>query len=173
MSVALPSLLDVWRAVSSRRCFEGVIPLAALPRLASMLADVEGEVRYSVSFDRDDQGYAYVEVLAWAGLPLTCQRSLDRFVLSVRVEQRLGLIRDEAEEGALPPGWEPLLVSGGELAPLEVIEDELILAIPLVPTMQVEADASEVVWASDGNTSRSQEKGSPFAVLRSLKRTDA
>lgn len=137
-----------------------------------MLADVEGEVRYSVSFDRDDQGCAYVDVLAWAGLPLTCQRSLDRFVLSVRVEQRLGLIRDEAEEGALPPGWEPLLVSGGELAPLEVIEDELILAVPLVPTTQVEADANEVLWASDGGTRPSQQKASPFAVLRRLKRTD-
>jgi len=165
-------MLDVWRAVSARRCFEGGIPLAALPRLASMLADAGGEVRYSVAFDRDDQGAAFVDVVASSGLPLICQRSLDRFVLPVRIEQRLGLIRDEAEKAALPPGWEPLLVSSGELAPLEVIEDELILAVPLVPTEQVEADANEVVWASDGITRPSQEKPSPFAALRSLKLAD-
>lgn len=172
MSVALPAVLDVWRAVSARRCFEGGIPLAALPRLASMLADAEGEVRYSVSFDRDGQGAAFVDVHASTGFPLICQRSMDRFVLAVTIEQRLGLIRDEAEEAGLPPGWEPLLVANAELAPLEVIEDELILAVPLVATQPVEADASEFVWASDGITRPSQEKSSPFAVLGSLKRAD-
>jgi uncharacterized protein len=172
MSVALPAMLDVWRAVSARRRFEGAVPLTALPRLSSMLADAEGEVRYSVSFDRDDQGVAFVDVLASTGLPLICQRSMDRFVLAVGIEQRLGLIRDEAEEAALPPGWEPLLVADAELVPLAVIEDELILAVPLVATQQFETNANEVVWASDGSARPSQEKPSPFAVLRSLKRAE-
>jgi uncharacterized protein len=169
MSAALPGTLDAWRAVTARRYFEGVLPLSALPRLAPMLADSEGEVRYAISFDRDAHGMAYVEISAAAGLPLICQRSLERFVFPVSIEQRLGLVRDEADEAALPPGWEPLLVATGEVEPAAVLEDELILAVPLVPARPSEASDDDVVWSSDGVTKVLELKPSPFAALGSLK----
>ena len=45
-----------------------------------------------------------------AELPLECQSSLRPFVLPVQLVQRLGLIRDEADEAALPEAYEALLV---------------------------------------------------------------
>lgn len=146
------------------------MPLSALLRLAPMLADSEGEVRYTMSFDRDAQGMAYVEISAIAGLPLVCQRTLERFVLPVSIEQRLGLVRDEADEAALAPGWEPLLVAAtGEIEPASVLEDELILAVPLVPARPAEASDGDVVWSSDGVSSVLELKPSPFGALGSLK----
>ena len=68
------------------------------------------------------------------GRGLRCQRSLQPFVLPARVEQTLGLIREEAEEAGLPPGYEPLLVpEDGRIVPIDLVEDELILALPVVP----------------------------------------
>jgi uncharacterized protein len=122
-----------------------------------------------MDFDRDSLGVAYVALVVTAELPLLCQRTLERFFLSVRIEQRMGLIRHEAEEAALPPGYEPLLVEdSGELRTLDLVEDELILAVPVVPVMP----GTEVVdreWGSPAAAAET-ERPNPFAALASLKK---
>ena len=76
----------------------------------------------------------YVEIRAQAELPLICQRSLQRFLLPVRIVQRLGLVTREEQEAELPEDYEMLVPEAdGTIHPLELIEDELILAIPVVP----------------------------------------
>lgn len=172
MSAALPEVLDAWRAVASRRRYEGVLPLSALPRLAGSLADTDGEVRYVLAFYRDESGAGVVEVEASTALPLTCQRSLARFLLPVQVHQRLGLLAREQDEAGMPAGFEPLLVPTGELRPLDVVEDELILALPVVPLDPAGEGGSEVVWSSDpaaGAQAPAEERRNPFAVLAKLK----
>ena len=166
---SVPEVLDAWRMVAARRGFEGRLPLAALDRLRDSLCDAEGEVRFALDFDRDALQVPYVEVRIEAQLPLECQRSLRRFELPVRLVQRLGLIRDEAEEAALPEGYEPLLVpADGLLRTAELVEDELILAVPVV-AVAPGTDAMERDWPAD---EEEQRKASPFAALAALKRDD-
>ena len=144
------------------------MPLTALKRLASLLEDPDGDVVFSLDFDRDSFGVAYVEVRADAELPLVCQRTLERFLLPVRIDQRMGLIRDESEESALPPGYEALLVDpSGELATLALVEDELILAVPVVP-VKPGTEAVEQEWG--GGKAVESERPNPFAALASLKK---
>ena len=120
--------------VAARRQFEGALPLSAMSRLGGSLADSEGECRFALEFGQDALQVPYVELSIEAGLPLVCQRSLERFVFPVKTVQRLGLIRDEADEAALPPGYEALLVpEDGLLRPADLVEDELVLAVPVVP----------------------------------------
>jgi uncharacterized protein len=152
--------------VAARRTFEGVLPLSSMPRLRDSLADTEGDVRVEFEFDQDMLRVPYIELRIEAQLPLECQRSLQRFLHPVRIVQRLGLIRDEADEAALPEGYEALLVDGdGLLRPAELVEDELILAVPVIPvapgTETVERD-----WVAPEEETRS---ASPFAALSSLK----
>jgi uncharacterized protein len=85
----------------------------------------------------------------------------------VHIVQRLGLIRDEADEAALPEGYEALLVPGdGMLRLLDMVEDELVLAVPAVP-MNPEADAVDREWPIP---EEELAKASPFAALSSLKK---
>jgi uncharacterized protein len=166
MSANLPEMLDAWRMVTARRGVEGRMPLSALKRLQDSLLDTEGEVRFALDFDRDELQVPYVELRIQAELPLECQRSLERFLLPVNIVQRLGLIRDEADEAALPPGYEPLLVPGdGMLRASELVEDELILAVPVVP-MAPGTEAMEQEWSAD---EAEQERANPFAALAALK----
>jgi uncharacterized protein len=167
MSVEVPEVLDAWRMVAARRGFEGRMPLASMERLRGSLLDTEGEVRFSLEFDRDALKVPYVELRIDAGLPLECQRSLQRFVYPVQLVQRLGMIRDEAEEAALPEGYEPLLVpEDGLLHPAELVEDELILALPTVPVMPG-SEAVEREWSADEEEVR---QANPFSALAGLKR---
>jgi uncharacterized protein len=165
MSVNLPAVVDVWRMVSASRVFEGVLPLSSFKRLQGSLVDAEGECRYRLEFGQDAGHQAFVEVRAEAGLPLLCQRSLERFLQPVQVLQQLGLITSEAQEAALPEQMEPLLVpEGGELHPADLIEDELILALPVVPIDPDSRLPEDSPWPHEDD-----ETPNPFAVLGTLK----
>lgn len=74
-----------------------------MQRLRDALLDSEGECAYLLEFGYDEElRVAYVALTVEAQLPLECQRSLRRFLFPVRVVQRIGLIRSEAEESTLP-----------------------------------------------------------------------
>jgi uncharacterized protein len=169
MSAALPARVDVARQVQARRVFEGALPLASMHRLRGSLVLDEGDARYTVEFGTDGLGVSYLALRVEAGLPLLCQRTLEPFVYRVSIDQRLGLIADESEEAALPPGYEPLLVLDGELAIADVIEDELILALPVVPLKP----GVPLEWsdrAADADESSDAGRPNPFAVLGTLKK---
>lgn len=157
--------------VAARRCFEGRLPLSSLPRLRDALLDDAGEVAFALEFDRDALQVPYVELRIEAALPLQCQRSLQRFLLPVRMVQRLGLFRagedSEADEAALPPGYEALLVGeDGMLRPLDLVEDELILAVPVVPV----APGSESVERDWPVPAAEEKQANPFSALAQLKK---
>lgn len=174
MSNGLPESVDAWRMVAARRIFQGRVGLDAMLRLAESLADTAGECEYWIGFDRDELGVAFLELRAEASLPLVCHRTLDRFELPVTIRQRLGLIRDEREEVALPEGYEPVLVpADGALRLADTIEDELILAVPVVPLSDHGLLADGVVWQdADADAPGEQAPASPFAVLARLKAQD-
>ncbi len=171
MSAEVPEVLDAWRMVAARRGLEGRLPLSSMERLRGSLADVEGEVRFELQFDRDALKLPYAELRIAAELPLQCQRSLQRFLFPVQLVQRLGLVRagtgsEEVDEAALPEGYEPLLVpENGLLDPAGLVEDELILALPTVPVMPG-TEAVDQEWGAPEEETR---RASPFAALAGLK----
>jgi len=143
--------------------------VSAFSRLGEVIASTEGDVTYALDFGRDEFGIAYVAVRAKADLTLICQRSLEPFQMPVEVDARLGLIVEESEEASLPPGYEALLVEqDGKLDPVATIEDELLLALPLVP-VNPDYELPDDVKGSDEEDTASQEKSeNPFAALRGL-----
>lgn len=165
MSITLPDRVDVARQVQARRIFEGVLPLAAMRRLGGGLASNAGDARYSVTFGKDGLGIHFLDLRVEAGLPLICQRTLEEFVHPVSIDQRLGLIADEADEASLPEGYEPLMVADGQLSIAEVIEDELILALPVVPLKP----GAPLEW-NDPLDDGSDVPVNPFAALGLLKK---
>ena len=74
----------------------------------------------------------------------------------------------------LPAGFEPLLLDEGMLNPAQVIEDELLLALPPFP-VKPGAEAEPKTWDGERWTSAQpdaaeQRKDNPFAILRDLKK---
>ncbi|WP_423373283.1 YceD family protein [Dyella nitratireducens] len=170
MSATLPESVDAWRMVSARRSFQGSLPIAAMPRLCEALAGDAGSAQYQLDFGRDEFGTAYIEVRVQAPLWLVCQRTLDPFVMPITVDTRVGLIRSEREEAALPAGYEPLLVDEDDkLNPIDVIEDELLLALPLVPVNPDSAMPEEATRPPTEAIPAEERPDNPFAVLRELK----
>lgn len=177
----LPDALDALRMVTARCGFDGVLPLSSMSRLRDLLYDggqgADGQVRYAIQFDRDELQVPYVELQIDVDLPLLCQRTLQRFEQPVHVLQRLALLQDpanagvdtsmEALEAALPPDYEPLLLPGdGMLDPAALIEDELILEVPVVPV----SPGSQPQARDWPVPEEDAAKASPFAALEQLKK---
>lgn len=161
--------------VASGRVFEGQLPLASMTRLADSLADTEGDAVYAIEFGKDDFGISFIDVRVDARLPLICQRSLERFEQPVSIGQRLGLIASERDEAGLPEGYEPVLLDGSaDVRLAALIEDELILALPVVPLKDGADDGPPQTWSTAGPDEQEEfdevaEKPNPFAALASLK----
>ena len=158
--------------VAAKRVFQGTLRLSSLSRLRDVLCSDDGvlnagRVRFAIEFDRDALQVPFVEVRVDAELPLECQRSLQMFLHPVHVVQRLGLVLDEADEAGLPPDYEPLLVpADGMLRPMELVEDELILAVPVVP-VKPGTELPEQEWPEAGGD---EAQANPFAALAGLKK---
>jgi len=163
MSRDFPTSVDPWRLVESEQGLNGTWPLEKMPRLVPMLASpVTGEVYFTMQFGRDEAGAAIVDVALEADVPLQCQRTLKRYVHGLQQTSRLGLLRDEADDDHLPEGYEPLVIAGNSAIVTEIVEDELILALPLIP-----AATEDIVEAGFGPAT--PDKENPFAVLGRLK----
>lgn len=156
--------------VAARRSFVGTLPLERMRRLTPSLAATHAEVVYNIEFGKDELAIPYVWLRAQTSLALVCQTGLEHFVLPVAIDTHLGLIADEQDEAGLPSGYEPLLSKDGQLSLVELIEDELILSLPLVPKCSEHTNLA-TIWSTESPDKDQSVKSNPFAELKKLKRS--
>ena len=129
----LPDRIDPWQLAAGHGRLDGELKLAALPRLAALLEHAGGMVSVALALGVDEQGLRFVEGLLQTEVELICQRCLGPLRLPLEVTVSLALVRTEAEAACLPDQREPLLVTGTDLAVADLVEDELLLALPQIP----------------------------------------
>ena len=124
--------LDVDRLSRGEAEIDFDVPLAELPRLKSRVAGIGGSVRGTARFGRRS-GFAVAE-LAFAGTAtLQCQRCMQPMELSIDSTSRVALIAAEANAAEVPEELEPVLARDGRISCAELVEEELLLALPIVP----------------------------------------
>jgi uncharacterized protein len=146
--------------------FEGTVGAGALPRLAETLADGESELRFRVAAVLDKRRRKVVSCIIEGFVFLTCQSTLEAFRYPIRIDDRLVLVDDES---ALPPieeesDAEDYLVAVEPMRVLDLVEDAVLLAIPMVPR-KPGLEGAQVA----GKAQRARGE-SPFAALASLKK---
>jgi uncharacterized protein len=176
MSREFPDYVDPWKAADGRRTYQGTMPVRRMKRLAGLLEPGQDgaaleqlEARFKISFGRDRQGLVVIRVETQAVLPLLCQRSLEPYGEKVDRRSQLAVISHLSQAGDVPEAYDPVLVEEGRLALLDVIEDELLLAVPQVPrnpeVAAVEVSTGDAGEAVPPETERTHR---PFAGLAGL-----
>lgn len=127
------SLPDLERLAERGAVLEGEIALERLPRLNGVLHADSGSVSASLRFQKRSGGWLTVELSYEATLMLECQRCLEPLAHRVNARVELGLLENESMENHLPEGCEPFLLENARLSPANLIEDELIMSLPLAP----------------------------------------
>jgi uncharacterized protein len=153
--------IDGFEFASAGATQQGVWPLRDFARLRDVLASAAGEVAYEISGVRDERGRPSLRLKVSGTLMLRCQRCLEPMAFEVRADETLVLaatlaeIHDEPADAHAPDR----VVAGKEMALRELIEDELILAVPYAPRHES---------CTAGEAGDREERTSPFAGLRGL-----
>jgi len=159
-------LIDAPEFARLGRVLEGCVPLAEFERLRGGLSDPSGSLQYRIVGVVDKRGYPALELDLQARLLVTCQRCLQDLVLPVKVHNRIRLV-DSPQDLPLEQGDEVLaseedvVAAAGPLDVLAMIEDEMILVLPLAPRHD------QCALAGAGIVMRIE---SPFGVLARLKK---
>jgi len=124
--------LDVDRLSEAEADIDFAVPLAELPRLRAQLADVAGEVHGRVYFRRV-ASIAVAELTLSGTARLVCQRCLGALDVGVQADTSVGLIASEADVNSVPEEFEPVLAPEGRISVGELVEEELLLTLPIVP----------------------------------------
>jgi DUF177 domain-containing protein len=171
MSGALGEYLDLTRAGHQPVRQAGSVKLAALPRLAAAVADSGGLATAELQVD---SAGGRVRVQGWvqANLVLSCQRCFGKLDFPVKADINLVWVRSDAEAQNLPEGYEPLLSASGKVKFADLIEDELLLALPMAalhtPPQACKADAR--IRPLQASAAGKPGRSGAFAALKTLKR---
>lgn len=171
----LPVHIDPIRMAETRRLLQGYVPISEMKRLCESLVDNGGNVEVSLEFGIDAEGIRYMQGHIRAALKLECQRCLEPMRFAVDNEFALGMVRNATEAEALPSHYEPLQLDGKPLFLRDVLEDELLLNLPIVPRHaegecgvsmnDTEAPAEDV----HEDTGEEEKATNPFSVLAAMK----
>ena len=140
---------------------QGALPVAGFLRLRDALRTNKGMVQYELLGVPEEQGRPALRLRVGGELQFVCQRCLGALAFPLHIDVSLLLAATQAELDAEPLAAEgpERIVAGREMPVRDLVEDELLLAMPLV--LRHERCAGEEPRAV-------KEGRSPFAGLRGL-----
>ena len=171
MPGALPLSLDLVQSARRDVSLAGRLAVKALTRLKPSLAKDDGEADVQLRIHLGADRRVVVEGRIAAELQLVCQRCLKPLSLAVRTEPHLAWVKSEDEAAELPEAYEPLLAPEGRVELADLVTDELLLALPLVPRHEGGAGCGKTVRAVKTKPAAPvEDRKKPFAALAALKR---
>lgn len=171
-----PDRLDVKAFAQAQAHLEGQDPLSQFNRL---VLEAQGPhdgvyVRWAAQGEmRAESGAApqvWLHLQAETDLPMVCQRCLTLAQIPLDVDRSFRFVADEATAEALDDeSEEDLLALSKEFALRELLEDELLMELPVVPMHDVCPEAVPLASSDADFNQATSEKPNPFAALASLR----
>ncbi|OGA98775.1 MAG: hypothetical protein A3E25_24230 [Burkholderiales bacterium RIFCSPHIGHO2_12_FULL_69_20] len=174
-----PLRLDVAAFTGDGAQLAGRWPGASLPRLAESqnppqdvaLAEVDWAVQGERRAVTGGEAELWLALQVQAPVWLTCQRCLQPYALPLVLDRRLRFVRGEAQAEALDAETEDdVLALSRSMDLRELVEDELLLALPIVPRHSVCPQPLPMAVEADPLPEGEAERPNPFAALQWLKR---
>ncbi|QLB41962.1 23S rRNA accumulation protein YceD [Mannheimia pernigra] len=170
--VKLPLTIDPYKDAQRRVDYEGYIPGKLLKRLGESVCNVLNDAQVTLSLYVDPQRLTVIKGTAIVNVGFDCQRCSNTFTQTLDCSFFFSPVSNMDQADNLPEIYEPIEVNEfGEVNLLEMIEDEFILELPLVPMHSeehCEVSATEQVFGQLPEELAS--KPNPFAILANLKK---
>ncbi len=170
-----PPKLDVKHAAQSSVQLVGQDKLSNYERLTHETQGLGGEnalnwsARAELRVDQAGHESPWLHLTVDVVLPLICQRCLGPVDIAVQVAQDFRFVESETvAEQQDDESEEDVLVISREFDLAELIEDEVLMALPLVPRHETCPVAVKLA-AADADFEEASEKPNPFALLAQLK----
>ncbi|MCG8315139.1 MAG: YceD family protein [Pseudomonadales bacterium] len=169
----LPDRIKPVKFAKRNSSFVGKWPLEKFSRLAADTVAASGEVSIDAAFSYDE-GFPSLCGKLKADVQLQCQRCLEPVIVPLSVEINVAFVVTEERLENLPEPYEGVLLEEDEISIVEVVEQELILALPIVAYHE-QCDfypyhtEEEKAESSAKDSSKESQSENPFSVLAELK----
>lgn len=172
----LPKEINILRLADHGAEMNGVVDIADMSRLVPSLVSSATQAQVQLQFGLDVEKLRYVKGHVKATLALICQRCLQPMDYIIDDDLALSPVFTENEANELPSCYEPVMIDNHDTQSLTaLIEDELILRMPIVALHENQDCAPEIIAANELAQKAALEivtedtTNSPFAVLAQLK----
>ncbi len=165
----LPQLIDPVTFADKQRVLVGKIPLVKFTRLADVLLDNSGVVDVDLSFAKE-QKLSTIRGYIQADLALICRTCLEAVSFPITITVNLAVVHSLEQADRLAGRHEPLLLEDEKIALHELVEDEILLALPDFPRHPHECVAyTKQNLVKTKQVAQQTKSTNPFSVLAQLK----
>ena len=169
--VKLPQLIDPLKSAMKRSTYVGVYSTSLMERLVGSVTSCDDFVSVDIKFLKDAQSLTYFQGTLAVQVMLICQRCNQAYPHNVDIQFCFSPVQGSEQDDTLPDAYEPVEVDDhGEVDLFQILEDEVILSLPIValhPKDECKVRAEDM---SFGKIEPEPKRENPFAVLKELKR---
>ena len=166
--MSLPTQIDPRKLAQQGISLQGEFAAKGLTRLNESVEAVTGALKASLQFSLDPSRQSIVTGEASVCVDVICQRCLDIVNIEIKAAIALQVVWSEDHIANVAPDYEPWIVVD-KIADLDVvIEDEILLALPIVNYHKV-GKCTGSAFVTKADTPIEEAVDSPFSVLQQLK----
>lgn len=166
----LPDRINPYQMADKKAHLAGEVSTQRLKRLESATEGLNRSANAELDFDLDDSGRRVISGQVDGTVTVLCQRCLKPFDYELEGQFNLALVYNDEMAKALPADLDSLLLLPDQ--PLDVasiIEDELLLSLPM-HAMHPEGECQiETQFGADESDEVTEKAPNPFDVLKDLK----
>ncbi len=167
----LPKYFDPRRYAHHELVIEGCLSLNQFKELRTVLSSDEGDAHIHLNFRFDEDRRCVANGSLNTIVKVVCQRCLKTVSQKLSIDLLLAFVCDEDRAKNIPSCYDPVVMVDGNVILVDMVEQEIILALPIVAYHAESACnpmaikyASFTDYASDG-----EKKSNPFSILTDLK----
>lgn len=163
----LPAFIDPKHLAFQGTNLKGVVALAKMSRLKNLLCDTQGKAQIDWLFALDDKHRPTINGRVQAQMALFCQCCLQPMLYPISVQVALLVLTDEQDDESA--GYEPIILNDTKVSLVKLIEDELILAVPIM-AKHTTCPSNDYQLLDDNISENNNIINNPFQVLSTLKK---
>lgn len=130
--VRLPKTIDPIRMAKEKICYVGEVSLDKMHRLADVVLSPQAKLKVSLQGQHDELDFPVISGQMAVKLTVECQRCLKPVDILIKAAFLWSPVASDEAARELPDTHEPILYEGKPLNLVELLEDELLLNLPIV-----------------------------------------
>ena len=164
LNKSLTSQLKLFNFAKKEISLSGLYQISDFPKISEIASNKKDNIKVDLSFYLKNNKTPCVDGIIDLDIVLPCQRCLDDLSIALKVNFNLAFVKHNQQSEELDSHYETYLIEEEELATHDLISDEILLSIPMIPTHDYdcikEINEQEIVEEKSEN---------PFAILKKQK----
>ncbi len=163
LNKSLPDQLKLFNFAKKEISLSGLYQISDFPKISGIASNKKDNVRVELSFYLINNKTPCVEGIIDLDIVLECQRCLDNLSIALKVNFNLAFVKNDQHSEELDSHYEIYVIEKEEMATHDLISDEILLSIPMIPTHDYdcikEINEQEIVEEKSEN---------PFSILKKI-----